>query len=220
MHRYSNFKATSFNDLILSFSGKFFPDFRSKSINSNIVEPVNAIVYIPLNLNWPGEHNLVVIEFPEGTDFGVEPITLAKDHVQTYLENLIVVGYGKYEFKKNMHIDETPPQMRHTNVPFQRDRYFDEKEGTPNGSHTVISPDCNFIEEATKNEVKCESVAPIYEEPYQSTTITTMTTSLATQTPTKNQENEISVNSKPENNASIIEFQWILLIFLFTVFCF
>uniref|UniRef100_A0AC34FMS7 Peptidase S1 domain-containing protein n=1 Tax=Panagrolaimus sp. ES5 TaxID=591445 RepID=A0AC34FMS7_9BILA len=200
--------------------GNFFPDFRLKNVHLSFIEPVNVTGYFPFNYRWTGEHNLAVIEFTEGTDFGIEPVTLAKDYLQVYLEPLIVAGYGKYEFKDNMHIDGTPPKLRHTNAPFHIDTYtdinailenkfFTQDEGGPalverngkfyqaavnfyygtaNGYRVIVSSHCKFIEEVTKNEVKCESVAPIYEQPFESTT--------------KNQEEDkISVNQKSPSDA-------------------
>uniref|UniRef100_A0AC34GEE4 Peptidase S1 domain-containing protein n=1 Tax=Panagrolaimus sp. ES5 TaxID=591445 RepID=A0AC34GEE4_9BILA len=82
-----------------SLHGKFYPDFRSKNVQSNIVQPVNAIAYFPSNYKRPWKHNFAVIEFPEGTDFGVEPVTLANDYIKVFFEDLIVAGFGKYEFK-------------------------------------------------------------------------------------------------------------------------
>uniref|UniRef100_A0AC34FY95 Peptidase S1 domain-containing protein n=1 Tax=Panagrolaimus sp. ES5 TaxID=591445 RepID=A0AC34FY95_9BILA len=199
-------------------SANFFPDFRSKNIKSKITEPVNIIAYLPLNYVWPWNHNLAVVEFPEGTDFGVEAITLAKDYVQVYLDTAIIATFGRYEIKKNMHIEGSPPNLQHSNASFSIHegglvRVFHpniiqtegsatliEKNGklyqiavnfhhgTPDGSGTFIPTNCKFIEEVTKNEVKCESVAP-----------------------------KIVV---PTSNASKIEFQMVFLInFLILFFC-
>uniref|UniRef100_A0AC34G8N4 Peptidase S1 domain-containing protein n=1 Tax=Panagrolaimus sp. ES5 TaxID=591445 RepID=A0AC34G8N4_9BILA len=118
---YSNFR---------SVYAKFFPDFRSKNVHLSFVEPVNVTAYFSLNYKWPWDHNLAIIEFPDGTDFGIEPLTLGKDYFQVYLDNetFIVAGYGKYEFKNSMHtIAGASPILRHTNARFQSDRYTDIK---------------------------------------------------------------------------------------------
>uniref|UniRef100_A0AC34FRX5 Peptidase S1 domain-containing protein n=1 Tax=Panagrolaimus sp. ES5 TaxID=591445 RepID=A0AC34FRX5_9BILA len=189
---YSSFK---------SIHGQFYPDFRSKNVQSNIVKPVNVTAYFDVKYKSTMFHNLAIIEFPEGTNFGVEPVTLAKDYVQKYLENetLIVAGYGKYKMKKNM-----PLVLQHSNASYKlhgpgldvynsNNKTFTQDDGgptlierngkfyqifvnyflgTPKGSRTSVSAHCDFIEKVTKNEVKCESVAPIYEKPLESTTPT------------------------------------------------
>uniref|UniRef100_A0AC34G3U3 Peptidase S1 domain-containing protein n=1 Tax=Panagrolaimus sp. ES5 TaxID=591445 RepID=A0AC34G3U3_9BILA len=249
----------------------FFPDFRSKNVATPLKYPERVFAYFPLNYKWPYYHNLAVIEFPEGTDFGVKPVTLAKDYIQTYLENetLIVAGYGKHERDQNI-----PPLLHHSNasyklyepglkiyhfenITFTQDNggptlierngkfyqifvnyflgtpsgilqniYLNQDEGGPtliekngklyqvyvnyfNGAAGVsLSRECNFIEEVTKNEVKCESVAPIYEKPFESTT-----TFLS---PFSEQFTLLPQKQGSPNNASRIVFQ--IKLFLFTIF--
>uniref|UniRef100_A0A914Z6G6 Peptidase S1 domain-containing protein n=1 Tax=Panagrolaimus superbus TaxID=310955 RepID=A0A914Z6G6_9BILA len=181
-----------------TISGNFFPDFRSKSgIHSNIVEPVNVTAYIPLNYDWPWRHNLAVVEFPEGTDFGVEPITLAKDYIQIYLDYAIIAEYGKYEIKTNISLTEGSATLIEKNGKFYQFA-VNYLHGTPDGAAANVAGDCNFIQEVTKNEVICESTAPIYEMPFESTTFL----------PQPNQEN--NAKSEPLTAAaapSIIGFQ-------------
>lgn len=40
--------------------------------------------------------DIAVVEFPEGTNFGVDPITLAKDYVEEDGDDAVIVGYGRY----------------------------------------------------------------------------------------------------------------------------
>uniref|UniRef100_A0A914QP99 Peptidase S1 domain-containing protein n=1 Tax=Panagrolaimus davidi TaxID=227884 RepID=A0A914QP99_9BILA len=100
--------------------GKLFPDFRTKNIvHSNFKnEPINVTAYFPLKYVWPWQHNIAVIEYPKGTDFGIEPVTLAKDHFPIYLDNSTFIlagfGFGLRDIKNNVqHTEESPPILLH-----------------------------------------------------------------------------------------------------------
>uniref|UniRef100_A0AC35G033 Uncharacterized protein n=1 Tax=Panagrolaimus sp. PS1159 TaxID=55785 RepID=A0AC35G033_9BILA len=225
--------------------GKLFPDFRTKNIiHSNFKnEPINVTAYFPLNYVWPWQHNIAVIEFPDGTDFGIKPVSLAKDYISIYLDNSTFIlagfGFGLSDIKNNVqHTEEPPPIMLHDfalpitqlfiNKRVENDNLSQAEgapmlyekngkfyqigvnyhSGTPNGSRTSVEGDCEFIEEVTKNEVECESVAPIYIYP------------TSTALPSK-QSNTVfqNVNSKPSSMASKISFDMKLLIITLTMFC-
>ena len=51
-------------------------------------------------------NDIAILEFPEGTDFGVKPVTLAKDYAQFYLQNekLVVAGFGKYKVNSKLNL--------------------------------------------------------------------------------------------------------------------
>lgn len=80
-------------------NGKYFADFRSTHAKSISTEPISLNVYVPLKYSFrdKSKYNLAVIEFPEGTDFGIKPIALAKDFIQIDGEKAIVAEYGHYE---------------------------------------------------------------------------------------------------------------------------
>uniref|UniRef100_A0A914QV47 Uncharacterized protein n=1 Tax=Panagrolaimus davidi TaxID=227884 RepID=A0A914QV47_9BILA len=98
--------------------------------------------------------------------------------------------------------DEGGPILYEKNGKFyQIAVYF--RLGTPNGSRTSVTRECEFIEKVTKNEVKCESVEPIYIYP-------TTTTTTINNFPSK-QYNTVFSNEhiKPSSMALIIQFNFL-----------
>uniref|UniRef100_A0A914Q183 Peptidase S1 domain-containing protein n=1 Tax=Panagrolaimus davidi TaxID=227884 RepID=A0A914Q183_9BILA len=193
--------------------GKLFPDFRTKNVvHSNFTnEPINVTAYFPLNYVWPWLHDIAVIEYSENTDFGIEPVSLAKDYFSIYLDNstFILAGFGlglsDIKIKnENLSRSEGAPMLYEINGKFYQIG-INYHSSTPNGSRTSVEGDCEFIEEVTKNEVKCESVEPIYIYP---TTLKTTVLPKKYNTVFPNQH----IDSKSSSMASKIEFYFILLI--------
>uniref|UniRef100_A0AC35FL52 Peptidase S1 domain-containing protein n=1 Tax=Panagrolaimus sp. PS1159 TaxID=55785 RepID=A0AC35FL52_9BILA len=124
-------KVLNFTESSKTFTGKFFPDFRPKIVvQSNFKnEPINVIAYFPLNYTGPWEHNLAVIEYPKNTDFGIEPVTLAKNFIPIYLDNssFVLAGFGLADIKDNMHIEESPPILMHSRIIFESDAITPKK---------------------------------------------------------------------------------------------
>uniref|UniRef100_A0A914QC49 Peptidase S1 domain-containing protein n=1 Tax=Panagrolaimus davidi TaxID=227884 RepID=A0A914QC49_9BILA len=241
-HNYYGVKITEYLTF-KSVIGHLFPDFRSKNDLLDLKNPINVTAYFPSKYKWPWKSNIAVIEFPEGTDFGIKPITLAKDYVQVYLEKeVIVAGYLLGDIKK--HIKESPPIMLHSNatvkdfrsskkqVLLENNRNLKKDEGgptlidrngkfyqigvnyfsgTPNGSRTMVSKECDFIEEITKNEVQCESIAPIHEQP-------TTTTSIPTRKRNPQKQESITLIPQALNNASKIGLKLKFLFAVLTLF--
>uniref|UniRef100_A0A914NZP7 Peptidase S1 domain-containing protein n=1 Tax=Panagrolaimus davidi TaxID=227884 RepID=A0A914NZP7_9BILA len=204
-------KVLNFTESSKTFTGKFFPDFRTKiAVQSNFKnEPVNVIAYFPLKYVSPWDHNIAVIEYPKNTDFGIEPVTLAKNFIPIYLDNssFVLAGFGLANIKKNDEklTYEGGPILYEKNGKFYQIAVY-SCLGTPNGSRTSVTRECEFIEKVTKNEVKCESVEPIYIYP----TTTTKKIVLPSKYNTVFQNEHIY--SKPSSMASKIQFNLVLLI--------
>uniref|UniRef100_A0AC35G9H8 Peptidase S1 domain-containing protein n=1 Tax=Panagrolaimus sp. PS1159 TaxID=55785 RepID=A0AC35G9H8_9BILA len=220
--------------------GKLFPDFRTKNIvHSNFKnEPINVTAYFPLKYVVPWNHNIAVIEYPKGTDFGIEPVYLANDYIPIYLDNtsFILAGFSLGHIKHDVqHSEEPPPILIHDFALPKIELYLDKRvknenltkaegapmlyekngkfyqigvnyhSGTPHGSPSSVTRDCEFIEEVTKNEVKCQSLEPIYIYPTTTTKKTILPKKYNTVFP-----NEY-IDSKSSSMASKIEFYFILL---------
>uniref|UniRef100_A0A914QX62 Peptidase S1 domain-containing protein n=1 Tax=Panagrolaimus davidi TaxID=227884 RepID=A0A914QX62_9BILA len=58
--------------------------------------PNTTTVYVPITRKPPFEANtdIAVVEFPEDTDFGVEPVKLAKDYLEKEGDEAYIIGYG------------------------------------------------------------------------------------------------------------------------------
>uniref|UniRef100_A0AC35GK00 Uncharacterized protein n=1 Tax=Panagrolaimus sp. PS1159 TaxID=55785 RepID=A0AC35GK00_9BILA len=150
--------------------------------------------------------------------------------------SFVLTGFGLDNIKNNMHVEESPPILMHSSIIFKSDAITPKKQndekltydeggpmlyekngkfyqiavyfrlGTPNGSRTSVTRECEFIEKVTKNEVKCESVEPIYIYPTTTTTKTVLPSKYNTVF-----QNE-HIYSKSSSMASKIQFNLVLLI--------
>uniref|UniRef100_A0A914ZCY7 Peptidase S1 domain-containing protein n=1 Tax=Panagrolaimus superbus TaxID=310955 RepID=A0A914ZCY7_9BILA len=75
----------------------YYAEVRStrEGVNRSIV-PVSKKVYVPKNYVIPNNtyDDIAVLEFPEGTDFGVEPVKLARDYFEKEGDESYIVGFG------------------------------------------------------------------------------------------------------------------------------
>uniref|UniRef100_A0A914QAY1 Uncharacterized protein n=1 Tax=Panagrolaimus davidi TaxID=227884 RepID=A0A914QAY1_9BILA len=78
-------------------------------------------------------------------------------------------------------------------------------KGTNYGRRTYVSKECDFIEEVTKKEVKCESIDPIHEQPTTTTIILSQTQTL--------------IASNPQSSSSKIGLEMALFIIFVALLC-
>uniref|UniRef100_A0AC34G8T4 Peptidase S1 domain-containing protein n=1 Tax=Panagrolaimus sp. ES5 TaxID=591445 RepID=A0AC34G8T4_9BILA len=58
--------------------------------------PVTEIAYLPVPLFWDPHDDIAILEFPEGTNFSVEPVKLAKDFFEKEGDEAYIAGFGSW----------------------------------------------------------------------------------------------------------------------------
>uniref|UniRef100_A0AC35GH97 Uncharacterized protein n=1 Tax=Panagrolaimus sp. PS1159 TaxID=55785 RepID=A0AC35GH97_9BILA len=76
----------------------YHADIRPNSSDGEVRSPNSTKAYLPKTYSrsqWPW-NDMAILEFPEGTDFGIEPVKLAKDYYEKEGDEAYIIGFGRW----------------------------------------------------------------------------------------------------------------------------
>uniref|UniRef100_A0A914Y6D3 Peptidase S1 domain-containing protein n=1 Tax=Panagrolaimus superbus TaxID=310955 RepID=A0A914Y6D3_9BILA len=82
---------------------------------SKMPKSINA--YITKNFSQWYSNDIAILEFPEGTDFGIEPVKLAKDYFEKEGDEAYITGFGAW-WEEGNKTSGGSTVLRHASVPF------------------------------------------------------------------------------------------------------